>query len=116
MKAANWIDKLKDAHGWESDYRVAKELGVRPQTVSNYRTRDSTLDDQMAMKVAQLLGLNPALVMADQAAERTKDEGVRSAWTSILKILLPKEKAPVLAGAVIGGEGGIRTHGTLRYA
>ena len=116
MKAAKWIDKLKDAHGWESDYRVAKELGVRPQTVSNYRTRDSTLDDQMAMKVAQLLGLNPALVMADQAAERTKDEGVRSAWTSILKILLPKEKAPVLAGAVIGGEGGIRTHGTLRYA
>lgn len=46
MKAANWIDQIKTRHGWDSDYRVAKEIGLSRGTISIYRTRQSTLDEE----------------------------------------------------------------------
>ena len=79
MKAAQWIDQVKARKGWESDYRVAKELGLGRQTVSTYRSRDSTLDEDTAIKVAAALGINPAGIIVDQVGERSKNEQVRSA-------------------------------------
>lgn len=81
MKASGWIDKIKAARGWESDYRVAKELGVGPATVSNYRVKGGTLDETMSIKVAGVLGERPEAVLLDQYAERTKNPEVRSALT-----------------------------------
>lgn len=78
MKAAEWIDRVKEKRGWDSDYRVAKELGLSRATVSKYRTRTPTLDEDIAVKVAQALGLNPAGIVLDQIVERTKSPEVRS--------------------------------------
>lgn len=79
MKASDWIDKIKTVRHWDSDYRVAKELGVGPATVSNYRVRGGTLDEVMAIRVASALGERPEAVLLDQYAERTKNPAVRSA-------------------------------------
>jgi hypothetical protein len=79
MKAAEWIDKVKAAHGWESDYRVAKELGFRPNTISQYRSHGGTLDEGIAVKVAISLGEKPEAVVFDQLAERVKSPDLRSA-------------------------------------
>ena len=79
MKAAAWIDKIKSARQWESDYRVAKELGVGRATVSRYRCNDVTLDEEMSIKVASALGERPEAVLLDQYAERTKNPVVRTA-------------------------------------
>ncbi|MCM3565943.1 hypothetical protein [Hydrogenophaga intermedia] len=87
MKAAEWIDRVKAAHGWESDYRVAKELGFRPNTISQYRAHGTTLDDAIAIKVAAALGEAPELVLIDQAAERSKSEAARSALSAALRRL-----------------------------
>lgn len=87
MKAEKWIDRVKAARGWDSDYRVAKELGITRQAVSNYRSRTPTLDEESSMKVAHALGINPALVLADQAMERTKNDEAKHAWFSILERL-----------------------------
>ena len=46
MKAADWIDRLKEVRGWDSDYRAAKELGLNRATVSLYRTKQSTFDEE----------------------------------------------------------------------
>lgn len=79
MKAAEWIDRAKVAQGWPSDYRAAKELGIKPNTISMYRTRCGTLDELTALKLAGFLHLDPAAILLDQAAERTKSDEVRAA-------------------------------------
>lgn len=80
MKASAWIDKVKAARGWDSDYRVAKELDFKPQTISGYRAKpDSVMDDRIALKVAHALGVDPAAIIIDQVAERSKDAALSSA-------------------------------------
>jgi hypothetical protein len=99
MKAAEWIDRVKTAKGWPSDYRVAKELGIATTTVSMYRSRNSTLDEDTAVKVAEALGERPEAVYLDQLAERTKSPTLRAALTSSARqlcILCKVDKAPDL--------------------
>jgi transcriptional regulator with XRE-family HTH domain len=87
MKAAAWIDRVKVARGWESDYRAAQELGVARATVSKYRSRDSTLDEDTAVRVAAALGQPAEIILIDQAAERSKNIEVRSALARVLALL-----------------------------
>lgn len=79
MHASKWIDRVKAAKGWESDYRAAKELGISQTAISNIRARaDATLSEETAIKVAEALGIAPASVVLDQLAQRTKSEPLRS--------------------------------------
>lgn len=78
MKAAEWIDRVKAARGWDSDYRVAKELALSRQTVSGYRGKITTMDEDVAIKVAHVLGEKPEAVLLDQFAERVKDQAISS--------------------------------------
>lgn len=79
MHASKWIDRVKAAKGWESDYRAAKELGISQTAVSKIRSReDATLSEDTAIKVAEILKITPASVWLDQVAERTKSEPLRS--------------------------------------
>lgn len=79
MKAFEWIDRVKNARGIESDYAAAKALGVTKQAISTYRAKGSTLDENAAISVAKLLGIPPAGVVLDQMAERTKTPEIRTA-------------------------------------
>lgn len=84
MKAAEWIDRVKTSKGLPSDYAVAKELGLSRFTVSGYRQRPSaTLDEGIAIRVAQALGVEPAAIIIDQVAERSKDQGLRTALQQV---------------------------------
>lgn len=87
MKAADWIDQVKIKNGWGSDYRVAKELGISATTISMYRSRSSTLDEEAAIKVANALGEKPASVYLDQLAERIKSDDLRKAIKEQIKPL-----------------------------
>lgn len=86
MKAADWIDRIKVKNGW-SDYRVAKTLGFSANTISTYRKSGGPMDENIAIKVAHELEVNPAIVLADQAMERAKDGEARTAWNEILERL-----------------------------
>lgn len=79
MKAFEWIDRVKNARGIESDYAAAKALGISKQAISTYRSRGSTLDENASITVARLLGITPAGVILDQAAERVKSPEARTA-------------------------------------
>lgn len=78
MKAAEWIDRVKVAKGLTSDYSVAAALGITRSTVSKYRSTTPTLDEDTAEKVAGALNINPAAVLIDQLAERSKNPQTRS--------------------------------------
>ncbi len=77
MKAHEWIDRLKVTKNLPSDYAAAKALHITRSAVSNYRGRASTLDEDVAEKIAILLGINPVGIVLDQAAERTKSPALR---------------------------------------
>jgi len=79
MKAFEWIDRVKSARGIESDYAAAKLLGIAKQTISMYRSRESTLDENAAINVANTPGVPPTGLILDQTAERTKSPEVRAA-------------------------------------
>lgn len=102
MKASEWIDRVKIAHGWESDYRVAKELGFRPNTISQYRSHGGTLDEVIALKVAKSLGEQPEMILLDQAMERSKNDEARGALQRVLA-RLGGIAAGVLVAVGVGG-------------
>lgn len=79
MLAAQWIDRVKLTRGWDSDYRVSKELSLSKQAVSDYRHKGKTFDENTAIKVATALGERPEAIILDQAAERVKSPEVRAA-------------------------------------
>ena len=80
MKAIQWIDRVKTAKGWDSDYKVAQELGMTRSNISLHRSRGTTtLDEDAALKIADLLGVDPVGIIIDQVAERSKYPAVASA-------------------------------------
>ena len=83
MKAAQWVDRVKKARGW-TDYRAAAELGITRGAMSQIRTGNTeTLSEDTALKVADLLGVDPAGIVLDQYAEKAKSEVVRSALREV---------------------------------
>ena len=103
MKASEWIDRVKTQRGWDSDYRVAKELDFKANTISMYRSGRGVMDESIAIKVAKALGTKPELILIDQLAERTKDDGAKEGLGKALKRL-----GGIAAGVMLAtGMGGL---------
>lgn len=82
---ATLVRAYKARTGIESDYAMAKRLGITRQTASGYATGKHTLSNDVALKVAAELGLEPGYVLACMAAERAKRTEVREAWERVAK-------------------------------
>lgn len=81
MKDTNqYLDAIKAKHGLTSDYQLAKLMGIRQSTISGYRAGRSHFDDLMALKVAELLGIQPIEVIAAANVARAKTTEVRKVW------------------------------------
>jgi hypothetical protein len=83
----DFLNDLRAAHGLTSDYQLAKLFGCRQQTISNYRTGKTAFDEAAAVRVAELLNVRPAYVLACVAAERSKNAPARAAWTEAAEAL-----------------------------
>jgi len=73
------LEAVRRKHN-SSYYGLQRILGVSKQAISRYRKRHGFFDDEVALTVADELGLPHAHVLAIVAAERTKSERVRKAW------------------------------------
>ena len=106
MKASAWIDRVKTAKNLPSDYAAAKELGLSRFTVSGYRKRpDATLDEDISVKIANLLNMSPAFILADQSMERAKSEEAKTAWVAILEKLGGVAVSVLLTAGILGAIG-----------
>lgn len=80
------LDAAKLAQGIRSEYRLARVLGVSDNGLYNYR-HGRTPDDERALRLAMLAGLNVPYVLTCMAAERSKDADTKSALTKAARDL-----------------------------
>lgn len=75
MFTADFLNDIQAAYGLTSDYQLAKKLGVTPQSIANYRHGRSFFSDEVALKVAHLLELDPLMILACANADRYARQG-----------------------------------------
>jgi hypothetical protein len=85
MTTIEYLDAVKTAKGLTSDYQLAKLLGFPLSSVSSYRTGRRFFDDEAALTVAQVLHLNPLVVIAAANAERAKTAEQKARWMEVVE-------------------------------
>lgn len=80
----DYLREVEAKYGW-SRFRIAKELGLTSSRLYQLFDDGGTYNDETALKVAKLLELEPAEVMAAAAAERTKNPEIQAVWKGILE-------------------------------
>lgn len=89
IKTKELLTLLKAHYGGVSDYRLAKNLDVTPQAVSKWKKGNHTLSDEMAIRVAEILGLDTDYVLLSIYAERTKGDAASHAFARAAELLRP---------------------------
>ncbi|MFT3665559.1 DUF3693 domain-containing protein [Piscinibacter sp.] len=94
---------MKAAQGISSDYRLARFLGVTDNTVANWQHGRRRPDDETAIRLAGLAGLDAGEVVAELYAERAADGPARELWQSIAKRLHTGAAAALACMFITGG-------------
>jgi hypothetical protein len=84
MKTVDFLDAVKTRHDIPSDYALAAFLGTSRQALSNHRN-GRPLSDELALAVAQKLGVAPGYVLACVHAERATDDTLAKVWMGLAK-------------------------------
>lgn len=85
MNTTEYLDAVRAKLSLPSDYALQKPLGVTKQLISKYRTGAEVLSDAMAIRVAEILGIDAARVLLDAHIERSKTPEVRAAWVGMME-------------------------------
>lgn len=84
MNTVEYLQQAKRRLGIESDYALAKAMGITRSGMSALSNGKTTMSDETALKMAKILELHPAIVLADMHAEREKDPAIRAVWVSVM--------------------------------
>lgn len=76
----DFLNDVKAKYGLTSNYALARKLNQTDTAIARWMHGKNTLGDESAVKVAELLEIEPAFVMACAAAERSKSAKVKKAW------------------------------------
>lgn len=83
MDSIQYLQKAKEKLNIQSDYALAPHLGVTRSAVSKIVNKKCTLGDETAIRVADILEIPRAAVLADVYAEREKNPEVAAVWKSV---------------------------------
>lgn len=72
-----------------SKYAAAKSLGVAHQTMHNWSNRGTVMSDDIGIKAAETLEIQPEYVLACLQAERMKESVSYPLWANIAEQLRP---------------------------
>jgi len=75
MQTTDFLDAVMAQYGLNNDSELSRKLGVSSGAIGNYRAKRSYLSDEMALKVAHLLDVEPLTVLACVNAERNLKSG-----------------------------------------
>lgn len=109
------ISLIKENNGWDSNYRVAKELGITQQHMSHLANKRRFFTDDQAHRVAELSGKPVAWVLANIQAEkayRANRTDLKQVWEQVAKSVAACFVGGfLLAGAPQGGQNGAPSNG-----
>ena len=57
MNAIEWLEKAKNKLKIESDYELAKIIGIKASAISNIRKRNKGIDNYIASRLEDILEL-----------------------------------------------------------
>ena len=84
MKTYEYFDAVKQRLSVDSDYELAKRLGVKNGPLCQMRKGERAIPLDVAFKIAITLELDPAVVVADLEAQRERNEERRAFWSGFL--------------------------------
>ena len=85
MKTDEFMDEAKNRLNINSDYALAKQLGLSRQAMSQYRAGKRSPDAYTCSRLADVLGINAFDIMIEIEASAEKDETRRAYWLSKAK-------------------------------
>jgi plasmid maintenance system antidote protein VapI len=83
MKSAVYLCALKLHTGIESDNGIARLLGVSRSYIGLVKQEKTGFSNEMALKIASILGVHPAIIFADLAIDRANSAEERLVWREI---------------------------------
>jgi hypothetical protein len=85
MTPNTYLGAVKDQKGLPSDYALGIEIGVSPKALPAIRRGERAMPIHASFRIAEILNLNPARVIADLEEQREKDEDRRAFFQSFLQ-------------------------------
>lgn len=83
MTPIDLVERLQAHYGGVSVYRVAKNLELKNPRVLNWAHGKSCPTPKEAVRIAEILGIDPAFVVASMEAQRQSEPDLAEVWHTI---------------------------------
>lgn len=90
MEPTEWLDQAKKKLLIESDYKLAKVLGITPSGISTIRKRNAGIDLYTASRLEDVLELERMTIIIDLEIQKEKNEEKKKYWKKKAQIYLDK--------------------------
>lgn len=98
------LDRARELCSPPTDYQLAKRLGVTPSRVSHWRRGKATPDNEIAWKIAKMLGMQITDVIAYFEKDRATTPQKQAFWDAQLpRVLSSLAIAVALSSSATGG-------------
>ena len=81
----DYLDDAKQRLGIDTDYKLAKILNAHRGLFSEYRHKKRVIDNYTAVKIAEILEIDPLKIIAIAESEKEKNEERREFWKQLAK-------------------------------
>lgn len=112
-KTAEYLDLCKEKLMFSSTYKLAKHWGVGENLLSQYYNGRNSPDEFMCFKIAEVLELDPAYVIAQIKSESEKNEKKREYFRSFGGTSRKIAASIMLAVALSTSLLGVQPHGSV---
>jgi transcriptional regulator with XRE-family HTH domain len=81
----NYLDEFKEKLKIESDYGVAKELGIARQQMSRIRNGYVAIGREKCVRIASALKIDPIEIIGTIEAAKEKKPEIKAIWIKLVK-------------------------------
>lgn len=85
MNTIEYLQAVKDRLQITSDYALAARLGITRSAISKLQQGKGIFGDDIALSIAQILDINPLIVIAQANAERASTPEMRGRWMGVVE-------------------------------
>lgn len=94
---ADLLSRAKAGAGIDSDYRLAKVIGISHQSITGYRTKNTLPNERVIEELCALSGDDPDLIAAQIQAARSQTEDARALWQRVAARLMMAAPTAILS-------------------